>query len=102
MWFTVPNLKQLYCLAHLAAPRVRNLGYMFGFRSHIMRFIVKLIIYKRINMQCDDEGLGPRSELDISFRVAVGQLAHLIVPASLISGDFQLPTTLSYFSLTVT
>lgn len=97
----MPNLKQLHCLAHLAAPRVRNLGYMFGFCSQVMLFIVKLIICKRINMQCD-EGLGPRTELDINFRIAVGQLVHLIVPVSFISDDFQLPTTLSYFSLTAT
>lgn len=67
-----------------------------------MQFIVELIICKRINMQCDDEGLGPRTELDVNFRIAVGQLVHLIVPVSFISDDFQLPTTLSYFSLTAT
>lgn len=53
-------------------------------------------------MQRDDEGLGPRTELDINFRISVGQLVHLIVPVSFISDDFQLPTTLSYFSLTAT
>lgn len=45
----------------------------------------------------DDEGLGPRSELAINFRMAVGQLVPLIVPAPFVSDDFQLSTTLSYF-----
>ena len=44
-----------------------------------------------------DEGLGLRSELDINFRIAVGQLVLLIVPVSFTSDEFQLSTTLSYF-----
>ena len=44
-----------------------------------------------------DEGLRPRSELDIIFRIGVGQLVPLIVPASFTSDDFHLSTTLSYF-----